>query len=87
VLYGTGEGRTDPEGRDGLIASNVFPRPRLKVDVTIAGASVEVLYVGAAPQIIAGVFQLNVRIPTTVYGSPTAVNVCFGGKDAPTQFS
>jgi len=64
VLYGTGEGQTDPPGTDGALAtSSTLPRPMLPVTVTIGGRTAEVLYAGAAPGLVAGVFQINVRIP------------------------
>ena len=33
---------------------------------TIGGLSAEVVYAGAAPAAIAGLFQVNVRVPATV---------------------
>jgi len=62
VLFGTGEGRTDPIGQDGLLAVGpTLPKPQLPVRVEIEGEAQEILYAGAAPQLVAGVLQVNVR--------------------------
>ncbi len=65
VLYGTGEGRTNPPGLDGRIALAVYPKPVLQVKVTIAGidATAGIRYAGAAPTLVAGVFQIDVTVP------------------------
>jgi len=63
VIYLTGEGQTDPPGVDGKPALEVFPKPVLPVTVTIGGLPAEVLYAGAAPYMVAGVMQVNIRIP------------------------
>ena len=65
VLFATGEGQTTPNGVDGLPAGSVFPKPNLPVTVQIGGVNAEVLYAGAAPGLVAGVMQLNVKIPET----------------------
>ena len=59
VLYGTGEGQSNPRGVDGRIASAVYPKPLLPVKVTIGGvdATAGILYAGAAPTLVTGVFQ------------------------------
>ena len=67
VLYGTGEGRTVPASVDGLIAAAApFARPELPVNATIGGQRVEVLYAGAAPGLVSGVLQLNLRVPEAI---------------------
>jgi uncharacterized protein (TIGR03437 family) len=67
VLYATGEGQTSPPGIDGKVASNVLPRPLLPVSVQLGGVPAEVLYAGAAPGLVAGVLQINVRVPLNGY--------------------
>lgn len=69
VLYGTGEGQTTPAGVDGAVAATVFPKPILPVTVQIGGQAAEILYAGAAPGFVAGVLQLNIRIPEGVRGT------------------
>lgn len=66
VFYATGEGETDPPGVDGQPAPAVFPKPKLPVWVRIGGIDAQVLYAGAAPGLVAGVLQVNARIPDTV---------------------
>jgi uncharacterized protein (TIGR03437 family) len=66
VLYVTGEGQTDPPGIDGKLAAGSLPKPRLPVAVEIDGIDAEVLYAGAAPTLVAGVMQVNVRLPPGV---------------------
>jgi uncharacterized protein (TIGR03437 family) len=73
VLYGTGEGQTDPPGEDGKPAAEPLPRPVLPVRVTIGGQDAEVLYAGGAPGFTAGLLQLNVRIPAGVSGTVEVV--------------
>ena len=66
VLYVTGEGQTEPPGIDGKLAAGSLPKPRLPVTVQIDGIDAEVLYAGAAPTLVAGVMQVNVRLPPGV---------------------
>ncbi len=64
LIYATGEGETDPQVADGRLASaEELPRPRLPVEVKIGGAEAEVLYAGAAPGLVVGLLQVNVRVP------------------------
>jgi uncharacterized protein (TIGR03437 family) len=48
--------------------------------VTIGGADADVVYAGAAPTLVAGVMQINARVPDSVTpGSATPVVVTVGG--------
>lgn len=78
VLFGTGEGITDPGGQDGMLATSVYPKPRQPLTVRIGGKDAEVLYAGAAPGLVAGVFQINVCIPEGVDPGPQPVVVQIG---------
>jgi uncharacterized protein (TIGR03437 family) len=62
VLYGTGFGLLDPQPADGAIADQTAVT-RFAVTASLAGVPAEVTYAGAAPGLIAGVVQINVRIP------------------------
>jgi uncharacterized protein (TIGR03437 family) len=74
VLFATGEGQTSPAGVTGKLATTVFPVPVLPVTVTIGGVPAKVLYAGAAPYEVAGVFQVNAQIPPgTPSGSASVV--------------
>jgi uncharacterized protein (TIGR03437 family) len=78
-LYATGEGQTRPNGVDGQPATPPFPVPLLPVQVTIDGRPAEVSYAGGAPGIVAGVMQINVRIPANVQPGNVPVIVTVGG--------
>lgn len=62
-LFATGLGQTTPPGVDGAVASGTLPAPNLRVSVLFGGIPGYVTYAGAAPSLIEGVFQINVRIP------------------------
>jgi len=66
VFYATGGGQTDPPGVDGEITKDVLARPRLPVGVWIQGREAEVLYAGAAPGIVSGVMQVNIKLPMDI---------------------
>jgi uncharacterized protein (TIGR03437 family) len=83
MLYGTGEGQTNPPGTDGLLASLVFPRPVLPVSVTIGGRTANVLYAGAAPGIVSGMFQMNVEVPRDTPSGNAEVIVTVGTARSP----
>ena len=78
VLFGTGEGRTNPPGVDGKLAAGTFPKPVLPVRVRIGEIDAETLYAGAAPGLVAGVFQINVRVPADVASGDVPVVVTVG---------
>ncbi len=73
TLYATGAGQTNPAGIDGLLANTVLPAPLLPVSVNIGGQPAQVLYAGAAPGLVAGVMQVNVRLPDGMSSGATAV--------------
>ena len=62
ILYATGEGMTD-QAVDGSVGAAPLPRPVLPITVTVGGKPAEVLYAGGAPGLVAGVMQINIRIP------------------------
>ena len=68
VLYATGEGQTRPRGITGRVATDArvsaLPVPRLPVRVLVGGKSAEILFAGEAPYAIAGLLQVNFRVPS-----------------------
>jgi uncharacterized protein (TIGR03437 family) len=78
-IFATGDGVTNPPGQDGLIATDVLPRPVLPVQVFIGGLPADVLYAGGAPTLVAGVIQVNARIPAGVTVGPAVPIVLFVG--------
>lgn len=80
VLYGTGEGQTNPPGVNGRIALTEYPKPVLPVKVTIDGvdATAGITYAGASPTLVAGVFQIDVTVPMNVSTGAVPVVVTIG---------
>jgi uncharacterized protein (TIGR03437 family) len=78
VFYATGAGQTNPAGVDGTLAAVPLPAPAGKVSVTIGGTNASVLYAGAAPGLVAGLLQVNVRIPSSL-PSPAALLLNIAG--------
>jgi uncharacterized protein (TIGR03437 family) len=70
MIFATGEGATNPPGVDGAIAGAVLPKPALLVGATIGGVSAEVQYAGAAPDLMAGVLQVNAKVPESITPGP-----------------
>ncbi len=83
VLYATGEGATNPAGVDGQVAASVFPKPIQSVAVRIGGVNAEILYAGAAPSLVAGVLQINARIPDSVPDGAVPIQVLVGSTESP----
>jgi uncharacterized protein (TIGR03437 family) len=90
ALFGTGLGQTTPQSEDGRVTDgSTLPTVVLPVTVLIDGQPAEILYAGAAPGMLLGFVQVNVRIPNTVtaegdlrvalkvgdYASPTIVTL------------
>ena len=63
-IFATGEGQTDPPGVDGKLLTGL-PLPEIieQVLVFIGGAVAEVVYKGGAPFAVAGLAQINARVP------------------------
>jgi uncharacterized protein (TIGR03437 family) len=72
TIYGTGGGEGDPAVADGEVLRDLLPNITLPVEVTFDDGdedggnfhAAEILYAGAAPSLVAGVFQINLRVPT-----------------------
>ena len=71
MVYGTGFGALSPLPPDGQI-ENVPALTPSPVTATIAGIPAAVIYSGAAPGLIAGAVQINVRVPEGVGSNPAA---------------
>lgn len=84
VLYATGEGLTAPSGVDGKLAEAPYPAPRLPVKVTIGGLDAEVSYAGGAPGLVAGLIQINARVPAQApSGATVPVSIKIGDAESP----
>jgi hypothetical protein len=51
---------------DGALAAPPYPKLKLSVKVMIGGQPAEVIYSGAAPGLVAGVVQVNARVPAGI---------------------
>jgi uncharacterized protein (TIGR03437 family) len=95
VLYLTGEGLSDPAGADGAINGGAPPKPRLPVSVvfpndplTCDGAIGELLYAGGVAGSVAGLLQINVRVPESAQtGSAVPFFVQIGSESAEAGFT
>jgi len=76
-LFGTGFGQTNVPG----VTGNIFPLEPAPLQMPshvrayTDGSPLEVLYAGAAPGLLSGIDQINVRLPTTLGGTGDTVNV------------
>ena len=78
VLYATGEGKSSPSVLDGQPATTPLPKPLLRVDVTIDGKTAEIAYAGGAPGLVAGLMQINARIPAGARTGNVSIVVTVG---------
>ena len=66
TIFATGLGTTSPVLRDGSLGGTPPTQLVAPISVLIGGVSAQVLYAGPAPGLIAGLMQLNVRVPSSV---------------------
>ncbi|MGP0075987.1 MAG: choice-of-anchor V domain-containing protein [Bryobacteraceae bacterium] len=81
ALFGTGFGDTNPLVAAGQMASGVA-RLTNSITVTIGGTTLDasdVLYAGLSPGSISGLYQINVRIPSTAPSGDVPVTISIGG--------
>lgn len=71
MIYGTGFGVLNPVPPDGQMVQ-ALANTQVPVIATIDGVGADVLYAGAAPGLVAGVVQINVRVPGGVATNSTA---------------
>jgi trimeric autotransporter adhesin len=65
-LFATGEGQTSPPGVDGRLGDLTPTRPALPVSVTVGGIAATYQYAGSAQGQVAGLMQVNVKVPDGV---------------------
>jgi uncharacterized protein (TIGR03437 family) len=84
VLFATGAGQTNPASDNGQITSEIPPHSVLPVLVRIGGMEAEVTYSGGAPGLIAGVVQVNCKVPEELDpGDSVPVVLIVGGIESP----
>jgi uncharacterized protein (TIGR03437 family) len=79
TLYATGAGLTNPPGQDGLPGAVPLPLPNLGVTATIGGRPATVQYAGGALNVVAGVMQVNLQVPSGLTAGPQPVIIQVGG--------
>ncbi len=88
ALYATGEGQTVPAGIDGDLNGDDrvahLPKPLLPVSVTVGGIPAEISYAGEAPHAVAGLLQVNFRVPLNApLGDAVPLVLQAGGSRSP----
>jgi uncharacterized protein (TIGR03437 family) len=79
-VFATGEGQTNPTGMDGSLDGVPAPNPLLPVTATIGGVNATVQYAGGVPSLVAGVLQVNVKVPQGVKsGGTVPIIISIGG--------
>lgn len=66
TMYLTGDGLTTPSGVDGKLGDMNPAKPILPVAVYLNGFQAELIYAGGVKDAVAGVFQVNARVPLQV---------------------
>jgi uncharacterized protein (TIGR03437 family) len=85
-IFATGAGVTTPASVDGFLASAPLPAPNAHVSVTIGGLPCQINYAGAAPDLVAGVVQINAKVPGAVPPGPSVpVQVSMGSAVSPSM--
>jgi uncharacterized protein (TIGR03437 family) len=77
-IFATGEGVTRPPLQTGSVTSGVH-QPIGPVVVLIGNFSAEILFAGSAPDAVAGLFQVNARVPAGVMSGPVPIAIVVGG--------
>jgi uncharacterized protein (TIGR03437 family) len=75
ILYTSGLGQTNPLSADGLINTAPFAIPLASPTLYAGGVRVQPLFIGAAPGQIAGIVQINFRLPSAMSSNPTYINL------------
>jgi len=79
AVYGTGEGQTSPAGQDGRIISTDLRHPLASSSATIGGVTAPIQYVGSAPGLVSGVFQMNIVVPSGLTPGQQPLVITIGG--------
>lgn len=82
IIYCTGLGATQPASEDGRPNAAPFPAPKAEVKVTIGSLDAQIEFVGGAPGLVAGVYQLNVRVPATASIGEVPIQITAGGRNS-----
>ena len=72
MIYATGFGVLSPAVSDGQVTGTTLSTTTSPVTASVGGLPAEVLYAGVSPGLIAGIMQINVRLPDGVGANPAA---------------
>ena len=90
-LYVSGLGATSPPGADGLVNAAPLPVPLMQVSVYLpvgnSGAQITPTAVSAAPALIAGITQVNVRLPASIGATTNSVVLSLNSTQATVYLS
>lgn len=76
-VFGTGEGLTQPLAVTGSVTDGTV-LPVAKVTATVGGLPADVVFAGAAPKAVAGLLQVNLRIPANALKGDNAIVIQVG---------
>jgi uncharacterized protein (TIGR03437 family) len=85
VLYGSGGGKFDRDVPTGLITGSDLARLALPATVQIDGVEAEILYAGSAPGMVAGLVQVNVKVPEQIHSGSVPVVLKIGAFNSQPQ--
>jgi uncharacterized protein (TIGR03437 family) len=78
-VFATGEGQTSPPGVDGsIVPASGLRHPAAPVTASIGGQQADVVYAGSAGGQVSGLFQANLRVPSSLPAGPAAVTLTVG---------
>jgi uncharacterized protein (TIGR03437 family) len=78
-VFATGFGVMTPQPPDGQLITGTLPKLAAPVHVLYQGQPLEVTYAGPAPTLVAGVMQVNFRLPAFTGTSEPAFQFVVGG--------
>jgi uncharacterized protein (TIGR03437 family) len=82
-VYANGGGQTNPPSSTGSVTPNQLLRLTGTVSATIGGVNATVEFSGAAPLLVNGVVQLNIRVPAGVSGNNVPISFSVNGVSSP----
>ena len=83
TLYASGLGQTNPPAADGMIIPSTntpgleqaVPEISFSTNALLAGVPAQVLHAGPVPGIVAGLFQLNVEVPSSAPAGQDVIQI------------
>jgi uncharacterized protein (TIGR03437 family) len=78
-VYGTGGGQTDPPSATGSVSPQAAVLLAGSVTATIGGKPATVMFAGASPGELTGVFRVDIQTPAGVTGDALPIAITIGG--------